>query len=309
MPAAPRQIDGAAARPRRPAVGVALILCTAVAFGLVPSFARLAYDGGTDAVTLVTVRSVFLAAALFVTLRVIGQATRLERGTLRLSLAMGLTMVGTSVGYLGAVQYIPVNLAVLIFFTFPLMVGVISRFTANEPLTPVRVATLVIAFCGLALALSVSFGRLDPRGLALAGFAAVCVAVQVCGVAHAVRRATPAVVTFHMMLSASVILVVALAATGGPTWPVTAGGWFATAGAAVAFLIALLCFYSGLPLIGPMRAALFINLEPVVAIATAFVLLGEALGSLQLVGAAMVLGAVFAGHLCGRATRSATGGD
>jgi drug/metabolite transporter (DMT)-like permease len=307
MPAAVPEIEGsgggAEVEPRRQAAGVALVLCAAVAFGLVPNFARLAYDGGIDVLTLVTARGVVLVLALFAILRLMSLPVRLDRRTLRLCLAMGFTMAGASFGYLGAVQYIPVNFAVLIFFTFPLMVNVISHFTANEPLTPARLAALAVALCGLAVALGVSFERLDPRGLALAAFAAVCVAFQVCGVAHAVRSARPVVVTFHMMLSASAILIVVLVLAGGPTWPVTPDGWFASAGAVVSFLIALLTFYSGVPRIGPGRAALFVNLEPLVTIAAAYVLLGEALGPVQLVGAAMVLGAVFAGHLIGRTSR------
>ena len=47
------------------------------------------------------------------------------------------------------------------------------------------------------------------------------------------------------------------------------------------------------------------NLEPLVALGTAFAILGETLGPLQLVGAAMVLGAVTVGQLPARAAQPA----
>jgi len=300
--APPIAAGGAATEPpaSRRLPGVALVVFAAFCFGVAPVFARLAYQDGVDVMTLVTLRCGASAAVLYLALRLMRRPTRPPAGTWLRHLALGITMVGSSYGYLGAIAYIPVGLAVLTLFTFPLLVGLISRFTGGEPLTPLRLGAIIVAFLGLALAVGVSFEALDPRGVALALLAAVAVAVQITWGAGLVRRSSPVVVTFYMMLSAGVMLSVALAVAGGPVFPDGADGWLATIGVVTAFLVAMLCFFAGVGRIGPVPAALVVNLEPLVALGTAFVILGETLGPLQLTGAAMVLGAVTAGQLPAR---------
>ncbi len=298
----------AAGRPAsRRALGVALVVCAAICFGVAPSFARLAYQGGVDVLTLVTLRCAVSALVIFAGLRLMRRPTRPASGTRRRHLALGITMVASSYGYLGAISTIPVGLAVLILYTFPLLVGLISRFTGGRPLTPLRLGAVIVAFLGLALAVGVSFETLDPRGIALALLAAVAISIQITWGAGLIRRSSPVMVTFHMMISASVMLGVALALAGGPVFPDGADGWLATIGVVTAFLVAMLCLFAGLGQIGPVPAALVANLEPLVALGTAFVILGETLGPLQLVGAAMVLSAVTAGQLPARHARSAEG--
>ena len=57
--------------------------------------------------------------------------------------------------------------------------------------------------------------------------------------------------------------------------------------------IAYFWFFDGVKLIGPARAAVFINLVPVVAITLGVLLLGEPLKWSMVVGAAMVVSGVW----------------
>ncbi|MFQ5955891.1 MAG: DMT family transporter [Kiloniellales bacterium] len=299
-PIGPRGQAGEPPASRR-ALGIALMVCSAFALGLSPSLARFAYRDGIDVLTLATVRGLIAGAAILATLALLGRPVRPTAGTLAPYLGLGVAMTLTSYGYLGAIRYIPVGLAVLTFFTFPLLVGLISRFTEGAPLPWSRLVAIVTGFMGLVLVLGVSFETLDPRGIALALLAAVSVAVQITGGARLMRRQSPMLVTGQMMLWAGVILAAGLAIAGGPQPPVSAVGWLATFGVAAAFMVGILCFFGGVSMIGPVPAAIIANLEPLVAISFAFLLLGEILEPLQLVGAALVIGAIVAGQLAGRA--------
>ena len=42
-------------------IGILMVVISTVAFAIVPSFARLAYDGGSNPLTLITVRSIVTA--------------------------------------------------------------------------------------------------------------------------------------------------------------------------------------------------------------------------------------------------------
>jgi threonine/homoserine efflux transporter RhtA len=59
------------------------------------------------------------------------------------ALALGISVFVIGLGYLGATQYIPVSLAVLIFYSFPIFVAVISRFTEKEPITIIRLCAVI----------------------------------------------------------------------------------------------------------------------------------------------------------------------
>ena len=79
---------------------------------------------------------------------------------------MAALLMVMSAGYLGAVAYIPVSLAALIFYTFPFYVAVLASLTGREPMTRTKAAALVVAFAGLILALGPSFDELNWRGIA-----------------------------------------------------------------------------------------------------------------------------------------------
>ena len=78
-----------------------------------------------------------------------------------------------SLGYQGSVAFIPVSLAALVFYTFPLLVGAVCGRGRTRSHDRRQGAALLAAFLGLALALGPEFGALDWRGIALALLAAV----------------------------------------------------------------------------------------------------------------------------------------
>jgi drug/metabolite transporter (DMT)-like permease len=71
---------------------------------------------------------------------------------------------------------------------------------------------------------------------------------------------------------------------------VTPAGWAWVACLAVVSTVAALSlFFAGLRRVGPTTAAILSTVEPVVTVLLAFVVFGETLGPVQLLGAALVL--------------------
>ena len=60
----------------------------------------------------------------------------------------------------------------------------------------------------------------------------------------------------------------------------------------LATAIAMIAFFAGLERLGPTRAAIVGTLEPVVTVATAALILREAISLPQIVGGAFIVGAV-----------------
>lgn len=274
--------------------GVALTLLCAFSYGVAPAMARLAYDAGAGVLTATTGR--FVAGVLGV-----GLLIALGRRALRLparanwgALGLGLLSTVTSLGYMGSIFFIPASLAVLVFYTFPLFVAVGARWTEGEPVTWRKLAGVALAFLGLAVALGVRLEQLDPRGLALAGLASFGAAAHVLAISHVARWAGGATLPLNLRSMAVALASNAglLASQGGPSWPAGAVGWLGLAGTMVFFTGGITLMYAAVARIGPVRASMLLNFEPLVAIVAAVLLLDESFGARQVAGAAMVLGAV-----------------
>jgi drug/metabolite transporter (DMT)-like permease len=95
-----------------------------------------------------------------------------------------------------------------------------------------------------------------------------------------------------VMLSAAAVFGV-MVAIGEPAFPQSAAGWRAIVAIAVfSTVIAIVGFFIGMRILGAADASTLSTLEPVVTIALAAIFLGERLQPVQLIGAAVVLGAV-----------------
>lgn len=270
-------------------LGTALIVLCACCFGLITTLSRIAYDAGGTPVTQVFLR--FFAFTLLVgpLILALRRPIRMPRRGIGASLRIAVLMLMMSAGYLFSVAYIPVTLAAMIFYTFPLMVGVLSPLLGREPVTMVKVAALLGAFAGLALALGPSLSGLDPRGVALALTAATGVALAILYGPRAMAGLDG--LTFNFWTNVWLLLVAAAYApvAGGLAWPEGLAGGVAAVLATLFYVVGYIAWFAALRLIAPTYSAVMLNVEPVVSIIAATLLLGEGLGVLQLAGVALVI--------------------
>jgi drug/metabolite transporter (DMT)-like permease len=274
--------------------GAFLVVLSAAAIAVVPTLARLAYDGGSDTLTVITSRSIVTAVTCFVVMAALGRPLAIRGSALRISLILGLLYAVHLYGLLGAVSYLPVNIVILIFYLHPLMVGIIAVLLGHEAMSWLRFGALAAAMVGLSLAVGFSFGNLDMIGMALALMAAAIAAIVIIGGSHAMKSADSLAVTCYMMLSAAVSLVAFSLLQGDMQLPLTLQGWTGFGGVAIAYTIGTVAFFAAIPLLGAMRAAMISNVEPVLGILFAMAVLGESVSPVQGVGIVMVIASIFA---------------
>jgi drug/metabolite transporter (DMT)-like permease len=272
-------------------LGLALTALCALCYGSIPSFVRLAYAGGADALGVMLLRSVFAALAVAAMALAAGRALLPPRDLRWTGVTIGFVWLAGAWSYLGSFKRIPIGLAVTIFYLFPLIVALIARVIEGERLSRHRAASLLVGFLGVMLAVGASFARIDLLGVALAAVAALGVAVNMTISARIMRRSNPQAAMLTMTGTSAAALA-ALAPVVGCSLPVTALGWFGLAMATALFVCAMTCFYTAISMIGSIRTAMVCNLEPVAATAMAFLILGEAPGPIQLAGIALVIGAI-----------------
>jgi drug/metabolite transporter (DMT)-like permease len=194
-----------------------------------------------------------------------------------------------SVGYLSSVAYISVSLAVLVLYTYPLMVGIASPLLGRERMTWLKALCLVGAFAGLAIASSKGFGALDWRGVAFGlGAAAGISGIALFG-GQAMAKAHPFAMNAWMNFWVAAAVGLFLLAGGGPQFPASGVGWLATLAVCLCYTLGILFMFLGLMLIPPARSALTMNLEPLISTLAAILLLHEAVSARQWFGMAMLL--------------------
>ncbi len=255
---------------------------------------------------MVLLRHVLFVALVGTLLLVLRRRCRLSPKALLATLWMAATLAMMSLGYLGSVAFIPVNLAALIFYTNPLLVGMLAAAAGREQMTIAKAAALLVAFIGLSLALGPGFESLDPRGIACALTAALGAALTIAFYGQAMRGQDTLTITFYTNLWTLIGLVVYLAMSGGFALPRTALGAIGTGGVGLCYVVAFLTWFLAGRLAGPVRIAALMNIEPLVSIFAAWLLLGERLAPVQIIGACLVLGSILAITLSGiRRPRSA----
>ncbi len=283
-----------ASPPRRIWLGSALIAVTAVSFGLITTASRFAYGAGSNAETLLLFRFSCFALLMLPVQRLRGASLSLPAGALWPTLAMGFFLAALSGCYLGSVAFIPVGLAVVLLYTFPFMVALLSVCFGRERMTLPKTAIMGAAFAGVLLAVGANSSVFDPRGIALALLAAVADSFAIVIGSVWVRRFDPLQLTLYACLWPVPAIGAYLFWSGRFHLPATDIGIAGLVAATLLFVLGNVCWMLGMRLLPPIRLALIFNLEAPTSIAAGALALGEPFGWRQLSGAAVVLGAVVA---------------
>lgn len=273
--------------------GRLLALAAAAALGGTTPFARLAYDAGTSPTTLLAVRFALAALIFGLLLQATSRSLWPARADVPAFLAAGLALTGITVGYLLSIAYIPVGLAALLLYTYPLIVAAVAPVIDGTRLGRLQWLAFLAAFCGLAAALGPDLSELDPRGVALALAAAVSQAALLFLVRHLTVRHDPMTVLLNGNLVGLIFVSGLLMLVEPPRLSMGAAGLVLLAIAAGLYVVGIGISFLAVRAAGPTETALFLNLEPVMAILLAMLLLGESLSFLQAGGVLLVLVAIY----------------
>ncbi len=273
----------------RARVGIAIALAAAAGFALANTSASVAYQGGSNALTVAATRFLVPTAALIVWLRVSGVSLVLPQRDALAAIALGVVTALYTWALLRSFSSIPFALAILIFYLFPLMAAVIVAGFGWEKFSWKTGAAIVLALAGLALALDVRGGNLNTEGVALAFLAAAGLAVVIAVSSRVFGSGDARPLTLYMAATASVVLFIVCAGSGGFAWPHTASGWIGFAAAAALYGFAMIAFFIAITMIGPVRASLLSYADAVISAGLGVVVLGQALTLIQIGGITLVI--------------------
>lgn len=269
---------------------MAFALVTACGLGAITTQAKIFYADGGNALTLMAVRFAISTLVFGILLLAGRRRFAVAPPERRPLLALGLVWSGAMICYLLSVEFISVSLAVLLLYLYPLLVLAHGLATRQLRPSPVLIGLFAGAFAGLYLALSGGAVTVSAVGVIFALLAGGGAAFTFVRGARLAPRMSPLLMTFW--INAAGLLLILPLMPGRLQWPAGDPGWLALALASGFYLAAILSQFQALARLSAARAAFLLNLEPVVSILLARLVLGETLNPAQLAGVLLVLTAI-----------------
>ena len=278
----------------RPLLGGILALISAMSFAVNVPFVALVYQHGGNIHAVNLVRPWFFLVCVAVWLLITRPSLRMPSRHIWLSLVVGTAFMIEFYGVHSAIHFIPVGLAILVLYIYPIIVTVITAVMERRAPSLAMMSAMLIVFVGLAFALRAtpeSFHWLGV-GFAFAATIGMCGLVMVS--APAMKGQIRSVVMTYALAGAC--LMMTLVALGGApiVFPDGAAGMIALFAATAFYTLATGLLFLAVSMIGPMGFAVIDNTVPVWAILFGFLILGETLTGLQYFGVFLVVAGVTA---------------
>lgn len=252
------------------------------------------YARGFTPPTVVLARFAFLLMSLVILLPVLGLSYRLSKAYTLHALGSGVATAIATLGLLGSFAYLPLGLAVVILYTFPILTVLLECAYARRLPGLVEFACFIAALTGIGIAVGFNDVAVAPMGILLATIAALGFAVSIFWNSIKLRTADGTIVTFYIAIAGVVTVALYLAVTGSFAVTPQSGlsAWLPLLVTCFFFTLSFLAMFKAVEFAGGAPTAMLLNLEPVFAIGLASLLLGETLTLARILGSTLVIGAV-----------------
>lgn len=273
--------------------GVMAATVSAFLFGATPVLVRLAYNGGANGITVTFFRALFAIPALLGILLVkkipLGINFQQARSLL-LTGAFGSAL--TPLLLYSSYQYIPVSLATLLHFFFPVLVTLTSVLLFKVKINKWMILALILGSAGVLLFLEQAFGSFWGYVLALGS--SVSYTVYMLGVERScLKEMNPFKISLYFCVIQAAMTFLFGGISGTLTFALAPRAWVYIF--IVSMLVsvgALTLFQLGILLAGAPTTALLSTLEPITSVVCGILVLGETVTGVKIAGCLCILAGV-----------------
>ena len=277
----------------KPLIGSACALVSAIAFALNLVLAGMSYQHGANVHSLNLVRAVLFLCSLAIYILATRTSFSLPTRARNISFLVGVLLCTEMYVLLGAIVTVPVALAVLIFYTYPIIIACWKWTSGEETFTWAAFVLMLAGFCGLFFVLiNTPPSQLEIIGISLAIVAALVMAAMLITSEHNLVRYNNQVVLFYSLAMVVAIIVLSSLVAVDLNWPSGTLGWLVFLGSSIFYVVATFTLFKAVSLVGPLRTAIIDNTAPVWAILFGYILLAQSLTPKQIGGALVVIVAV-----------------
>lgn len=282
---------------RQVLLGVTFALLAAVGFSAKAILVKLAYLDSRDAVTMLALRMAFsapffIAVALWIRRR---DAEPLSAHDWMLVTGLGLIgyYLSSMLDFLG-LQYISAGLERLILFLYPTLTVILSALIYKRAVGRAVIAAMVLSYAGIAM---VFLHNVDTQegsivlGASLVFASTLSYSIYLVGAGHTIARIGTTRFTAYAMVvasSASLLQFAIMRPIGALDLPLRVYG-LSVAMAVFSTVLPVFLLSYAIRRIGSGTAALVGTIGPVSTIYLAYVILGEQISLVQIVGSSLVL--------------------
>lgn len=284
-------------------VAILILIVAASMFAANHVSARLAFDDGTGLLLAILTRGAMAGLIMAALASWQRHPFRIPAGKRGWQILLGLMIAGQSLCLYSAVARLPVAVALLMVNTWPILLALLNWLVTGKPPSGRLVLIMAVILLGVVLVLNVPVWLADPAalgpnwlpgmGFALAAACFLTVAMwttdhQLAGLPGAVRSMFTMTVVLVVMIVAGFFKLV----PGGLDMPATTQGWIGLMLLALFYGTGSTILFVLVPRLNMARNAPVMNFEPVASLILGFLVLGQMLSPLQLLGGAIVLSGI-----------------
>jgi drug/metabolite transporter (DMT)-like permease len=285
----------------RRTAGSLFVVVSALGASQLTIFGKLAYREGLTLTSMLTFRFLIATVLVWVVLaadRLYRERSDADPLSFRIGARSGLSALalgsvffaGMSGLYFAGLAELSAATAVVVFYTAPVFVLVLSATFLDERVTRWTVLAAATALGGVVL-----IAGADPAGVTFEGVLLVLGAAVGYAVYTTLSRATlvrvdSRVLTGYVMPATAAVFLGYGVLSGRLVVPETLRGWVVvTVLAALGTVVPVFAYFEGLRRIGASRAGVLTTFEPLVTVVMGVLILGEPLAPATLVGGVLVL--------------------
>jgi drug/metabolite transporter (DMT)-like permease len=278
-------------------LGGGLVALASLQFGGVVVLGKIVTDGGLPVSSFLAVR--FAAAALLLAgaLGAIRQPLAAAPGEGRRLALLGTAGYAVEAGlFFAALQHGTAPAVTLLFFTYPVLVSLLSVAMGRGLPGRLVVVALLSSVAGAVVVVVAGQGlEIQAAGVLFALGSAVTFSLYLLGADAVLKRTNSLAGSMWVSGSAAAALAVFAVATGTGQWPVGLRQWAPVLGSAAFTAGAFVCLFAGLRRLGAVRTSIVAASEPLSATILAVIFLNEPLRAATVFGGVLILaGAVTA---------------
>lgn len=276
--------------------GIFYAILSAVAFGFMPIFVKLAYDGGANTVTVAFLRFLFSSIILFSYFLIKKIDYKLPKKEFKRVAILGFTgYAATSVTLYLSYKYISVGLATIMHFVYPIIVTMLACLIYKEKLTLLKTLALTFSVIGVYVLVGFSSIKLSTLGVILAIGSGITYSIYIFDVGYScLKNVDSLILTFYLCLFSTLGILVYGLGVGELNFNFEASGYISIVGLTVICTIAaIILFNLAVKIIGSSNTSVLSTLEPITGIALSAIIFKEVISFNTIIGSALIIISVY----------------
>ncbi|MCB2293010.1 DMT family transporter [Clostridium algoriphilum] len=271
---------------------------SAILFGSAGLLVKLAYVGGIDSISLLTLQYIIAVPLMFTMMYIFNKKSFkiTKKQIVRLAV---LGIVGNTfmtVFYYTAFNYLPMQMVAILLYTYPIMVFIYSVLFKKESVGYKKTFAVFLAFLGCVLTLDILSGQIkySLKGVIFALICAMFYAFMNIYSEEKLQGLEPLVINAYSTLFSLMSLIIykfpAFIFSGHVTKRLLL---YTTILAIFCEIIPLTLLYAAIKCIGSLKVSIIGNLEIPTAMIVSFFILHEQIASMQIIGTILVVCAIY----------------